>query len=300
MNPFVVQAVRIGVTTLAIVVAAILLWRVIVHYQLEPWTRDGRVRADVVQVASDVSGLVDAVLVVENQHVNRGDTLFVIDTKRYELALAQAEESLAREQIANRQARRVDARNHELGNLVAKEQREIGAERVMQTEIAVRQAQTALDVARLNLTRTQVRAAVSGIVVNVTLRPGDYAAAGQPRMALIDLSTLHVDGYFEETKLPYIHVGARASVRLMGQSQLIIGHVESIGGGIEDRERNASSTLLPNINPTFNWVRLAQRVPVRIRLDEIPRDVRPVVGRTATVSVAPADYVPRAAGRPAP
>jgi multidrug resistance efflux pump len=297
MAPATAQLIRIATTTVVVLVALILLWHLIVRYQFEPWTRDGRVRADVVQVAPDISGLVTDVLVSENQPVRRGDALFLIDTQRYELALAQAAVALEEQSIASRQARREDARNRELGNLVAQEQREVGIEHVMQADIAVRQAQNNLALARLNLRRTRVEAAVSGVVVNVTLRPGDYAAAGQARMALIDASTLHIDGYFEETKLRSIQVGAPAVVHLMGEPESLQGHVQSIGSGIEDRERSPSASLLPNINPTFSWVRLAQRIPVRILLDSAPADVRLVVGRTATVSVSPS--APRSGERTA-
>jgi len=122
-------------------------------------------------------------------------------------------------------------------------------------------------------------------LANVQLQPGDYATAGHPVFALIDTDTLHIDGYFEETKLPRIRVGDPVVVQLMGGSQKLRGHVESISAGIEDRERGPSGNLLPNVNPTFSWVRLAQRVPVRVVLDRPPPDVRLIAGRTATVTV---------------
>jgi multidrug resistance efflux pump len=117
------------------------------------------------------------------------------------------------------------------------------------------------------------------------LRPGNYVNTGKGVMALVDSDTLRVEGYFEETKLPRIRVGDRASIRLMGEDGLITGHVESVAGGIEDRERSAGANLLANVNPTFSWVRLAQRIPVRIKLDAAADRNRLVSGRTATVSV---------------
>ena len=130
-----------------------------------------------------------------------------------------------------------------------------------------------------------MRASVNGFVTNFDMRPGDYVDAGKPLFALIDSDSFHVDGYFEETKLPRIKVGDPARVYLVGESAVIEGHVESIAGGIADRERQGSADLLANVNPTFSWVRLAQRVPVRISLDHVPPDVRLVTGRTATVVV---------------
>jgi multidrug resistance efflux pump len=127
----------------------------------------------------------------------------------------------------------------------------------------------------------------------VGLRPGDYASAGHQVLALVDTDTIHVDGYFEETKLPWIRVGDRARVHIMGIKTELPGTVESIDAGIEDRERSASSTDLANVNPTFSWVRLAQRIPVRIKLDPTTRDIRLIAGRTATVSIVdPPDRPP--------
>lgn len=279
------MVIRVVITIAVAVLAAVLLQRLVVRYQREPWTRDGRVRADVVRVTSDVSGLVESVDVVENQRVASGQVLFSIDRRRYELALEQTQAALDQLVISGRQARRDAARDRTLGTLVSQEQRETGEDRVQANEVSIRQARSNLALAQLNLARTNVVASVPGIVVNVTLRPGDYATAGQPRMALIDVGTLHVDGYFEETKLPNIRVGAPASVQLMGESRRLAGHVQSVGAGIADRERDSSADLLPNINPTFDWVRLAQRVPVRIVLDRTPEDARLIIGRTATVSV---------------
>jgi multidrug resistance efflux pump len=141
------------------------------------------------------------------------------------------------------------------------------------------------DLARLNLERTTVRAPVNGVVTNVELQPGDYATAGHQVLALLATDSIHVDGYFEETKLPRIRVGDRAVVHIMGISAGLDGEVESIAAGIEDRERASSGVNIANVNPSFSWVRLAQRVPVRIKLDASTRDVRLIAGRTATVSI---------------
>ena len=276
-------AVTLGVVALAIL-AGQRLWD---HYEVEPWTRDGRIRADVVQVAPDVSGLVTRVLVRDNQQVTVGTPLFEVDRPRYQLAVSQAEAALTAQAVQLTQARREAQRNVQLGDLVAGEVREQGLARVQQLAAALDQARVALATARLNLTRTRVRAGVTGTVSNLDLRPGDYASAGHPEFAIIDRGSIHVIGYFEETKLPRIHVGDRVEVRLMGDDRAIQGHVQSIAGGIEDRDRTNGSNLLANVNPTFSWVRLAQRIPVRVSIDRLPAGETLVVGRTATVVVQP-------------
>jgi RND family efflux transporter MFP subunit len=291
MKPTLKTAGRVAVTV-ALIAAAIgvghRLWE---HYREAPWTRDGRVRADVVQVAPDVSGLVESVRVHDNEIVNRGDVLFTIDRARHQLAVAQAEASIEalRAQIA--QARREDSRNAALGDLVAAELKEQTATRLEQLKAGLAQANATLEMARLNLARTEVKAPVSGWVTNFDLRPGAYATAGRPVLVVVDQQSLHVLGYFEETKIARIHAGDPVHVRLIGEAHQIEGHVDSIAAAIEDRERQTSSNMLANINPTFNWVRLAQRIPVRVHLDHVPPDVRLIMGRTATVEVVEGPHV---------
>ncbi|MBN8907119.1 MAG: HlyD family secretion protein, partial [Rhodospirillales bacterium] len=139
--------------------------------------------------------------------------------------------------------------------------------------------------AQLNLDRSEVRATVDGSVTNFTMRPGDYVAAGTPVIALVDSASFHATGYFEETKLPRIRIGDRARVRMLGEGGLIEGHVESIASDIANREVSAGERLLPDVNPTFAWVRLAQRIPVRVAIDRVPPGTVLVSGRTATVEV---------------
>ena len=265
--------------------ASLALWH---HYREEPWTRDGRVRADVVQIAPDVSGLVDKVSVIDNQAVRKGDPLFSIDAVRARIALAQAEASVRglRSQIA--QAGREDGRNDALGELVPAEAREQSGEKLEQLAAALAQAVAAVDNAKVNLARTRILAPVDGWVTNLDLRPGAYATTGRPVMALVDKDSIHVVGYFEETKIARVRIGDAVRVQLVGDTATLAGHVDSIAAGIEDRERGPSSNLLANVNPTFNWVRLAQRIPVRVRLDRLPDDRRLIMGRTATVGITEA------------
>lgn len=284
--------------TITVAIAALLVARWMwIHYERTPWTRDGRVRADVVQIAPDVPGLVVEVTVVDNQPVHKGQVLLVIDRSRYRLALAQAEAEILSDQAALAEAKREARRNLRLGSLVPVETLQQSTTRVQQLEAALAQALAARDTAALNLSRTIVISSVNGTATNVELRPGDYATTGRTVMAVVDRDSLHIDGYFEETKLPFVHIGDPVIAYPMGLSVPIEGHVESIAGGIVDRERTPSETLLPNVNPTFAWVRLAQRIPVRIHIDRVPPGFRLVAGRTVTVYVksnkAPAEPGPR-------
>jgi multidrug resistance efflux pump len=284
---------RILVTLLVVVAAAIGARWMWIHYQVEPWTRDGRVRADVIEVSPDVSALVAAVDVNDNQPVKKGQRLFALDKPRFQVALDQAKAALQAQTAALAQARREDARNRKLGDLIPAETTEQGASKVAELRAAAAQAKAAVDAAKLNLSRTDVFAPVDGVVANAMLHPGDYLSAGKPALGLVDSATLHVDGYFEETKLARIRVGDRATVELVGDPRQLQGRVESVSPGIEDRERGPSGDLLPNVNPTFSWVRLAQRIPVRVRLDTIPADARLISGRTATVVVHPGEAARR-------
>jgi multidrug resistance efflux pump len=270
--------------TLAVVAVAMFALRSLwTQNELAPWTRDGRVRADVVSIAPDVPGFVVKVAVHDNQVVSKGDALFEIDRVRYEIALQQALATVARQRASLAEAGREAHRNDSLGEVVSSELREQSRTRMQEATAELRRGLADLAAARLNLQRTLVVAPVNGIVTNLELRPGNYLTAGRQGLALVDSDSLHVDGYFEETKLPRLHEGDRVSVRLMGESQLLYGRVQSIAPAIFDRERTPTGDLVANINPTFSWVRLAQRVPVRIKLDPGPLDVRLISGRTATV-----------------
>lgn len=288
MNRFIAPVAR-SAATIVIVVAAIVvavwMWN---HYERSPWTRDGRVRADVVRVTPDIGGLITSVAVHDNQVVKAGDLLFVIDTPRYALALDQANAAVASARATLNQARREARRDLALGDLVAAETHEQNVARVATAEAALSQAMVARDAAALNLRRTRITASVNGVVTNLDLHPGDYVGAGQQAMALIDRDSLRVEGYFEETKLPLVCIGAPVRVHLMGEGADLTGHVDSIAYGISDSTRSDSGNLLANVQPTFSWVRLAQRIPVRVRLDTVPPQIRLIAGRTATVTIQPA------------
>jgi len=277
---------RTLLTLLVVLVAIVVGWQLWSYYMLEPWTRDGRVRADVVTVAADVSGLVSDVFVHENDKVTKGEPLFRIDQRRFQYALDQAKADVASHLATLDQNKRDLARSKSLTTLsVTPQQVERNQEAVDTAQAQLDAANAALEVAQLNLERSTVLAPVNGIVTNFGLLPGRYVNTGASVFALIDSDTFRVEGYFEETKLSRIHIGEEASVKLIGDSRVLTGHVESIASGIEDQNRSTSTDLLALVNPTFSWVRLAQRIPVRIKLNDVPADLALVSGRTATVSI---------------
>src|SRR5215813_5130398 len=286
MKNFFASAGRMLLTLLVVLVAVVVGWQLWSYYMLEPWTRDGRVRADVVTVAADVSGLVSDVFVHDNEKVTKGQPLFRIDQRRFQYALDQAKAEVASRLATLDQNKRDLARAKSLTTLsVTPQQVERSQETVDNAQAQLDAAKAALEVAQLNLERSTVLAPVNGIVTNFGLLPGRYVNAGAAVFALIDSDTFRVEGYFEETKLRRIRIGEEATVKLIGDSRLLSGHVESIALGIEDQNRTTSSELLAFVNPTFSWVRLAQRIPVRIKLDNVPPDLLLVAGRTATVSI---------------
>lgn len=313
LQPLLRVAATLGILIIAVVLAHV-LWR---DYMYSPWTRDGRVRAQVINIAPDVSGLVAEVHVIDNQLVRRGDVLFVIDPVRFrdalaqadaEVARAQAQVGLAEAQVAQRESewtmRRQEAgrRAHLSGDVITAENQADYSEEARQAQSVYKAAQAASKAAdagyqaalaaqttaQLNLQRSVIRAPVDGYIANLDLYPGDYATAGSARMALVDAHSFWVYGYFEETKIPGVHVGERVEVRLLSGNIVLQGHVESIASGIADRDNPTSANLLADVNPVFTWVRLAQRVPVRVALDHIPEGTHLAAGMTCTVTIRPA------------
>ena len=278
-------AVRVLLTLVLVVSAGCLGYDMALYYLFSPWTRDGRVRANVVTVAPDVSGYVSDVRVRSNQSVKKGDILFVVDQARYRIALANAEATvaarLAQYQMLQAQLER---RKKLTLNLSITEE---GLDNIRrQTESALAGHQQALadrDLAALNLKRTEVLATVNGFVTNLNLDVGDYATPGKPVLALIDSDSYRVEAYFEETKIPQIKVDSPVGIRLMDGSPELQGSVEGVARGITDYDNRDGPELLASVNPTFTWVRLAQRIPVRVRLTNVPPGVLVSAGMTCTV-----------------
>ncbi len=276
------------IATLLVLAAAVVIGRQLwVNYMTTPWTRDGRVRADIINVAADVPGYVVDVPVKDNQLVKKGDVLLQIDPEHYQVAVRQAE-ALVASRKATWEMRKVNAsRRADMDNLViSKENRDDASNIANSAQADYQQAQAQLAAAQLDLKRTTILATVDGYVTNLNVHRGDYARTGEAKMAVVDKDSFWVYGFFEETKLPHVKVGAQAELQMMS-GEVLKGHVESISRGIYDRDNPESRELIADVNPTFNWVRLAQRVPVRIHIDEIPEGYLLAAGTTCTVVVQP-------------
>ncbi|OCT21562.1 MULTISPECIES: efflux RND transporter periplasmic adaptor subunit [Pseudomonas] len=274
--------------TLLVLTAAVVIGRQLwLHYMTTPWTRDGRVRADIINVAADVPGYVVDVPVRDNQQVKKGDVLIRIDPEHYRLAVEQAR-ALVASRKSTWEMRKVNARRRaDLDNLVISKENRDDASNIANAALAdYQQAQAQLAAAELNLKRTEIVATVDGYVTNLNIHKGDYARTGEAVMAVVDEHSFWVYGFFEETKLPHVKVGDQAELQMMS-GELLKGHVESIARGIYDRDNPQSRELVADVNPTFNWVRLAQRVPVRIHIDEVPEGYLLAAGTTCTVVVKP-------------
>jgi RND family efflux transporter MFP subunit len=298
--PNVASIVRVLVTVGAVAIAAVFGWYLWVTYQESPWTRDGRVRANVVNVAPDIAGPVVDVAVKDNQTVRIGDVLFTVDRARYQLALAQAEAALAgAKATADERQDELERRQKLTSASISDEALSQARNAALGAQAAYDQAVAAVGVAKLNLARTEVRSPVNGYVTNLLLDRGDYATVGHPMVAIVDSDSYYIAAYFEETKLRHIKLGDPVSIRLMGFDAALKGHVQSVARAITDRDNALAGDLIANVNPTFSWVRLAQRIPVRIAIDKVPEGITLSAGMTATVVVTnPGD--PRRVKAPAP
>ena len=277
---------RLAATALILGVAALAAAVVWQFYVTAPWTRDGRVRVQVANVAPQVSGSIVALKVEDNQEVKVGDVLYVIDPFDFEVSVASAEAEVKNReadlQVKQAQAARRAALST-VSTSVEEKQQYAGTAKI--AEAALDTAKAQLEQARKNLERTQVRSTVNGRVTNLLLRVGDFASTGTANVRVIDTDSFWIDGYFEETKMANIRVGARAEMALMGYAAPLHGTVESVTLGISTANAAPSTQGLPNVDPVYTWVRLAQRVPVRIRIGQVPPEVRLVAGMTATVVI---------------
>jgi RND family efflux transporter MFP subunit len=256
------------------------------RYMQSPWTRDGRIKADIVNVSADVSGNVIDVPVRDNQLVHKGDVLFTIDRERYAEALAQAEAMLSAQK--SEQARRGKEANRRASldsSIVSTESRETADYAVTAAAAQYQAALAARNIAKINLERTVVRAPATGYITNLNVFSGSFATAGTPKLAIISSETFYAVGYFEENKLLMMKQNDPVEMTVLGDDKVMRGHIESVARGITDRDANSGRELLADVNPTFNWVRLAQRVPVRIHIDEMPAGRILVAGTTCTIVV---------------
>ncbi|MFB9268341.1 efflux RND transporter periplasmic adaptor subunit [Bradyrhizobium erythrophlei] len=271
-----------GIATVA-VLGSLATWDL---YNAAPWTRDGSVRVQVANVAPQISGQIVELRVVDNQFVHKGDVLYVIEPFDFEVAM-RANKAALQQKMADRDVKQLQAeRRNRLSDLAASvEEKQTYQGNAVQAAAVVDSAQEQVKQAEINLRRTEVRSPVNGFITNLLLRVGNYAVQGTSNISVVDTDSFWIDGYFEETKLARLCVGDRAEAKLMGYSEPIIGHVATVTRGVSVSNAAAATQGLPNVNPVYTWVRLAQRVPVRIAIDKVPPGVPLVSGLTATVTI---------------
>jgi RND family efflux transporter MFP subunit len=282
--------VRVFVTLIAVIAAVLVGWWLWNFYTLSPWTRDARVLSNIVEVAPDVSGLITEINVVDNQKVARGDILFVIDRQRFTLAAEEAQAKVAQSQSARDFAQDNAERDAQVmkndSNAISAVTAETSRTKASEAVAALQLAQSQLATAKLNLERSSVRSPVNGFVTNLTTTIGDYATRGTGVLALVDSDSFYIYAYFMETKLPAIRIGSEAEVKLMAGGAILRGKVQGLSRAIAN-PTTVSGGLLASVDPNFEWIRLAQRIPVRISLESVPPEVELVAGMSATVVVRP-------------
>lgn len=277
-------------TLILMCTAGVVGYKLYQTYSSHPWTRDGQVSAYIVSVTPRVTGQVTQVYAQDNSQVKKGDLLFEIDASLYKAsyhkALASEKQALALLAKAKNEAQR--ARKLE--------KRTPGAVPVLtlnnlnnavETAAAnVELAKANVEEARLNLDFTQVHAPTDGYITNFNLRVGSQVVANTPVVALIDENSFWIEGYFKETDLVGVDPQDSAYVTLMTHDDIVLeGKVKSIGYGIAKQDGSTGNDLLPNVNPNFQWIRLAQRIPVKIQLEQVPDTLQLRVGMTASVKI---------------
>jgi RND family efflux transporter MFP subunit len=280
------------ITLATIAVAVPLGWAMWDAYMGAPWTRDGTVRAYVVTMAPEVAGRIVELPVVDNQFVHKGDLLLVIDPTDFRIAVSLAEAAAQQAEANAQNAAREAKRRQEAGQAVSVEDLQTAETNAVAAQAQYQQTQADLEQARVNLERAQIRSPVNGWVTNLLAQLGDYANVGENLISLVDADSFWVDGYFEETNVAPIQVGDPATIKLMGYSQIVRGHVGSIARGINVANAQPNAQGVATVNPIFTWVRLAQRIPVRIEIDQVPDGVVLVAGMTATVQIDPKPHPP--------
>src|SRR6516162_5602090 len=276
------------ITLVALAVAVVLGRAMWDAYMGAPWTRDGTVRAYVVTMAPQVAGQIVELPVADNQLVRKGDLLMVIDPTDYRIAVGLAEAAVRQAQVNAQNIARQAQRRQQLTELaVTTEEKQTYASNAIAAQATYQQALARLNQARVNLQRTEIHSPVNGYVTNLLAQLGDYATVGTNVISLVDADSYWIDGYFEETNLEPIRVGDDVSIMPMGYSQILHGHVDSIARGINVANAQPNGQGLASVNPIFTWVRLAQRIPVRIHIDHVPEGVVLAAGMTATVQIDP-------------
>jgi RND family efflux transporter MFP subunit len=294
-----VHALPFLATLAAVAVAALLGWWAWQYYMGTPWTRDGTVRAYVVKVAPQVAGEIVSLPIADNQFVRKGDLLMLIDPRNYSIAVRQAQAAVEQAQAVADNARAEMIRREKLTDIaVTMEERQTYISQATTAEANYQSALANLEQARVNFKRTQVRSPVNGYVTNLSAQLGDYADVGVLQLSLVNSDSYWIDAYFEETALSRIREGDAATIKLMGYTPLLRGRVQGLARGINVPNAAPDASGLASVNPIFTFVRLAQRVPVRIHIDEVPDGVKLVAGMTATVQIEPYRAPPISGSKP--
>lgn len=252
-----------------------------------PWTRDAKIRAEIIQVAPKVSGQIIAIHVQDNDYVEKGALIFEIEMTDYDNKIKEAESTLMASQATLNQAKNDYSRDKDLlpNNLVSEKQVTNEQLKVEAQQATYNKAQIDLEVARLNLTRTKIFAPESGYVTNLKQRVGNYINIGQTFVALVEADSYYVLGYFSEAKIKFIEAGQSVDILPYTSEEVIQGKVQSVGRAVVDQSADQSG-LLPNVQSTIPWVRLGQRVPVKIAIDRsVLKEHRLIAGTTVTVTV---------------
>jgi len=276
---------RTAITLILVVLAFIAIFRAWVYYTESPWTRDARFSADVVAIAPDVAGLITDVNVKDNQLVRKNQVLFTIDQPRYQKALEEADADVAYYQVLASEKRREAGRRNQLGTMAMSREEIDQANNLLQTvQHQLAKAQATRDLARLDLERTVIRAPADGWVTNLNVYSGEFITRGSTAVALVKKESFYVMAYMEETKLEGVRPGYRAEITPLGSTKVIKGTVDSIAAGVTNASSSSDVKGMATIDSNLEWVRLAQRVPVRIRLDQQQGNLWPA-GTTATVII---------------
>jgi multidrug resistance efflux pump len=287
-----IRILPVLVTMIAVAIAAVLTWLMWTTYLGTPWTRDGRVRVYVVTMAPQVAGIITELPVKDDQFVHKDDLLMLIDPTNYKIAVEVAQAVVDQTKALADNAQVEAERRQKLGDWASEEERQTFMSRAMAAQATHQQAVANLEQAQVNLKRTRIESPVNGYVTNLQAQLGDYVTVGERRISVVNSDSFWIDGYFEETVLGSIRIGDPARAKLMGYSDVITGHVAGVARGIDIANASSDEAGLAKVNPIFTWVRLAQRVPVRIALDHVPPSIRLVAGQTATVQIDPAPAKP--------
>ncbi|NEG58322.1 p-hydroxybenzoic acid efflux pump subunit AaeA [Pantoea agglomerans] len=285
MKALIRKIARYAITILLVIIAVVIIFRAWVFYTESPWTRDARFAADVVAISPDVTGLITEVPVHDNQLVKKGDTLFVVDRPRYQKALDQAQADVEYYQALVSEKRREAGRRNQLGtSAMSREAIEQSNNDLQTSEHQLAKSVATRDLAKIDLERTTVKAPSDGWVTNLNVYQGEFITRGSVAVALVQQHSFYVLAYLEETKLHGVEKGYRAEVTPLGSNIVLRGTVDSVAAGVTNSSSSVDSKGMATVDSNLEWVRLAQRVPVRIRLDQQPGNRFPA-GTTATVVI---------------